>query len=341
MTALQQKDDTKQSPLDRLQGDMAADMKAVNAMIINHMQSEVPLIPHLASYLIAAGGKRIRPLLTLASTSLFDGDMTRAHRLAACVEFIHTATLLHDDVVDNSDQRRGKDSANIVFGNEASVLVGDFLFSRAFQLMVADGSLDVLRILSTASAVIAEGEVLQLSVQNNLDTTLEDYIKVIEGKTASLFAAACEVGPVIANQDSLSIEAMREYGLYLGMSFQIVDDVLDYNANRAKLGKTVGDDFREGKMTAPVILALQQATSEEQKFWQRTLGNKDQKEGDLETALELMTKYDTLNQGMDLARKYGEKAIQSLQKVPASKVPASPLRNTLENLVSFTIERDH
>ncbi|HPD83143.1 MAG: polyprenyl synthetase family protein [Alphaproteobacteria bacterium] len=336
MTALQQKDDTKQSPLDRLQGDMAADMKAVNAMILNHMQSEVPLIPHLASYLIAAGGKRIRPLLTLASTSLFDGDMTRAHRLAACVEFIHTATLLHDDVVDNSDQRRGKESANIVFGNEASVLVGDFLFSRAFQLMVTDGSLDVLRILSTASAVIAEGEVLQLSVQNNLDTTLEDYLKVIEGKTASLFAAACEVGPVIANQNTQSIEAMREYGLYLGIAFQIVDDVLDYNANRAKLGKTVGDDFREGKMTAPVILALQQATSEEQKFWQRTLGNKDQKEGDLETALELMTKYDTLNQGMDLARKYGEKAIQSLQKVPTS-----PLRNTLENLVSFTIERDH
>lgn len=296
MSAVQQKVKNGASPLDILQKDMAIDMKAVNAMILDHMQSDVPLIPHLASYLIAAGGKRIRPLLTLASTALFDGDMVRAHRLAAAVEFIHTATLLHDDVVDDSDQRRGKDSANIVFGNEASVLVGDFLFSRAFQLMVADGSLEVLRILSTASAVIAEGEVLQLSVQNNLDTTMQDYRAVIEGKTASLFAAACEVGPVIADQDETTIKAMRDYGMYLGMAFQVVDDVLDYNAERAKLGKAVGDDFREGKMTAPIILAIEKATDKERQFWQRTLGDKDQKDGDLETALELMQKYDTLIQ---------------------------------------------
>ncbi len=334
MSAVQQKV-KNQSPLDILQAEMAVDMKAVNAMILDHMQSDVPLIPHLASYLIAAGGKRIRPLLTLASTALFNGDMLRAHRLAASVEFIHTATLLHDDVVDDSDTRRGKDSANIIFGNEASVLVGDFLFSRAFQLMVADGSLEVLRILSTASAVIAEGEVLQLSVQNNLDTTMADYVNVIEGKTASLFAAACEVGPVIAEQDEETIKAMREYGMYLGTAFQIVDDVLDYNAERTKLGKTVGDDFREGKMTAPIILAIEQATAQEREFWQRTLGDKDQKDGDLDTAIELMIKYDTFNQGMKMARDYGDKAIESL-----SQIPNTELKLTLENLIKFIIERE-
>lgn len=325
-----------ESPLYILQAEMAEDMKAVNAMILKHMQSDVPLIPQLASYLIAAGGKRIRPLLTLASTALFNGDMIRAHRLAASVEFIHTATLLHDDVVDDSDTRRGKDSANIVFGNEASVLVGDFLFSRAFQLMVADGSLEVLRILSNASAVIAEGEVLQLSVQSNLDTSMADYEAVIEGKTASLFAAACEVGPVIAEQDQTIIDAMREYGLYLGMAFQVVDDVLDYNAEQAKLGKTIGDDFREGKMTAPIILAIKKADAQEREFWQRTLGDKNQQNGDLETALELMNKYDTLNQGMALAHQYGEKAVQALQGV----LP-SPLRDILENIIEFTINRNH
>lgn len=313
---------------------MAMDMKAVNVMILDHMQSDVALIPHLASYLIAAGGKRIRPLLTLSCTALFDGDMPRAHRLAASVEFIHTATLLHDDVVDDSVQRRGKDSANIVFGNEASVLVGDFLFSRAFQLMVADGSLEVLRILSTASAVIAEGEVLQLSVQNNLDTSMDDYLRVIEGKTASLFAAACEVGPVIANQDKQTIQAMRDYGMHLGMAFQIIDDVLDYNAERAKLGKTVGDDFREGKMTAPVLIAIENATEEEKKFWQRTLGDKDQQDGDLERAQELIAKYDAITKGMDMAQEYGNKAIQNLNGLPESL-----LKNTLADLISFTINR--
>lgn len=333
MSALQQKEN--QNPLDILQANMAVDMKAVNAMILDNMQSKVPLIPHLASYLIAAGGKRIRPLLTLASTALSEGDMTRAHRLAAAVEFIHTATLLHDDVVDDSTERRGKDSANVVFGNEASVLVGDFLFSRAFQLMVADGSLDVLRILSTASAIIAEGEVLQLSAQNNLDTTMADYIAVIEGKTASLFAAACEVGPIIANQDATTVSAMRDYGMNLGMAFQIIDDVLDYNANRAKLGKIVGDDFREGKMTAPVILALEQADADEKEFWQRTLGDKNQQEGDLETAQKLITKYDTLAHGMDMARGYGDKAIHAL-----TILPKTPLRDILEGIVAFTITRE-
>ena len=336
MSALQPKNENIQNPLDILQDQMNDDMNAVNEMIVKHMQSDVALIPQLASYLIAAGGKRIRPLLTLSCTALFDGDMTRAHRLATAVEFIHTATLLHDDVVDDSDERRGKPSANIAFGNEASVLVGDFLFSRAFQLMVADGSLDVLRILSNASAIIAEGEVMQLSVQNNIETTMDDYAKVIEGKTASLFAAACEVGPIIANQDAATVQALRDYGMNLGMAFQVIDDVLDYSSTREKIGKAVGDDFREGKMTAPVLFAIEQADDSEKEFWQRTLGDKNQNEGDLEKAQKLITKHAALKQGMNLAHNYGDQAIKSLNALPDSH-----LKQTLINLVSFTINRDY
>lgn len=315
---------------------MNGDMLKVNELILQHMQSEVALIPQLASYLIAAGGKRIRPLLTLSATALFDGDMIRAHRLAAAVEFIHTATLLHDDVVDDSIQRRGKDSANVVFGNEASVLVGDFLFSRAFQLMTADGSLDVLRILSNASAIIAEGEVKQLTTQSNLDTSMDDYRAVIEGKTASLFAAACEVGPVIAGQNEGNIKALRDYGMALGMAFQIVDDILDYNAEREKLGKTIGDDFREGKITAPIIIALEEANDEECTFWNRTLKDKDQKEGDLKTAQDILIRHNSLYKGLDMARTYGNHAIAALEPLANSNLKA-----TLQNLVSFTIERQH
>lgn len=329
------------NPLDVLQDQMATDMDAVNQMIMTHMQSDVPLIPQLASYLIAAGGKRIRPLLTLSCTALFEGDtlkdnMTRAHRLAACVEFIHTATLLHDDVVDDSDERRGKKSAHMIFGNEASVLVGDFLFSRAFQLMVADGNLDVLKILSDASAIIAEGEVLQLSAQNNIETTMDEYKKVIQGKTASLFAAACEVGPVIAGQDEATVKALRDYGMNLGMAFQIIDDVLDYSATQEKLGKAVGDDFKEGKMTAPVLFAIENADAIQKEFWQRTLGDKDQTEDDLATAKNIITQTKALEKGMDLARHYGDNAIQNL-----STLPSSTLKQTLIDLVSFTLNREY
>jgi len=336
MTALKQKKDKMQSPLDILSERMATDMDAVNAMIVTHMQSDVALIPTLASYLIAAGGKRVRPLLTLASTALFDGDMTRAHRLAAAVEFIHTATLLHDDVVDDSNQRRGKDSANIVFGNEASVLVGDFLFSRAFQLMVADGSLDVLRILSNASAIIAEGEVKQLSTQNNLETTMDDYRKVIEGKTASLFAAACEVGPIIAEQDIKIVKALSDYGMALGMAFQIVDDVLDYDADRLKLGKDIGDDFREGKMTVPILFALEKASPQEHDFWTRTLGERNQNEDDFGRAQNLIIEHDGLNKGHVMAQEYGNQAINALRLVPNSDI-----KEILINIIQFIIHRDH
>lgn len=328
-------DAPKIDALGQLQDMFAGDMEQVNQVILDQMQSDVPLIPQVASYLIASGGKRVRPLLTLAATSLFSGDMARAHGLAAAVEFIHTATLLHDDVVDSSDERRGKESANIVFGNEASVLVGDFLFSRAFQLMVAGGSLTVLDILSTASAVIAEGEVKQLSIQNDIDTSKEDYLSVIEGKTASLFAAACEVGPVIANQSEALVVAMRSYGHNLGMAFQIIDDLMDYSSSRAAMGKAIGDDFKEGKITAPILFSLQQADKQEREFWQRVIGDKEQRQGDFDHALSLIYKYDGLGQSKALAHDYGARALSALEIMPAGAV-----RSLLQDLINFTIERN-
>ncbi len=324
------------NPLDRLYDLLSQDMQDVNGMIMARMDSPVALIPQLAGYLIAAGGKRIRPLLTLASAKLCGADMPRAQRLATAVEFIHSATLLHDDVVDDSHERRGQKSANVVFGNTASVLVGDFLFSRAFQLMVEDGSLTTLKILSDASAVIAEGEVLQLSTQNNLKTSMDDYLKVIEGKTASLFSAACEVGPVIAGSPLSHQDALRSYGLSLGMAFQIVDDVLDYNAERQKLGKTVGDDFREGKITAPILMALEQATSSELTFWKRTLQDKEQSDQDLTQAQDILHRHDAYARGLALAENYGVRALESL-----NALPSSPITLAMADLVTFTLNRSH
>ncbi len=312
------------------------DMDKVNEMILARMDSPVPMIPQLAGYLIAAGGKRIRPLMTLAATALYHGNMIRAHRLATAVEFIHSATLLHDDVVDDSDERRGQKSANIVFGNEASVLVGDFLFSRAFQLMVEDGNLEVLRILSDASAIIAQGEVLQLAAQGDLTTSMDTYLEVIKGKTASLFAAACEVGPLIAGKDKYAAQTMAEYGMNLGIAFQIADDVLDYSAKREKLGKAVGDDFREGKMTAPVILALQSANDEERAFWQRTMAEKKQDDSDLIRAQSILSRHGALDKGLKLARDYAQKAREAL-----AEGPDSPFRATLDDLAIYAVEREY
>lgn len=337
MTAIKpiQAKKTSESPLDRLQSLLDGDMGAVNDMIIARMESPVPMIPQLAGYLIAAGGKRIRPLMTLAATTLYGGDMVRAHRLATAVEFIHTATLLHDDVVDDSGERRGQKSANVLFGNEASVLVGDFLFSRAFQLMVEDGNLHVLKVLSDASAIIAQGEVLQLSVQGNLDTSMDEYLNVIKGKTAALFAAACEVGPLISNDDRNAAQVMCEYGMNLGIAFQIADDVLDYSAKQEKLGKAVGDDFREGKMTAPVIFALQKASAEERDFWLRTLAHKDQTDSDLVRAQSLLARHGALDQSVQLARSYAQKAREAL-----AEAPDSPVRAILDDLALFTVDRE-
>ncbi len=327
-----------ESPLDRLGTALAGDLEAVNRLILDKMQSEVPLIPKLAGYLIAAGGKRIRPLMTLASAGLFSYTGTRHHALASCVEFIHTATLLHDDVVDDSDQRRGRASANAVFGNEAAVLVGDFLFSRAFELMVADGSLDVLRILSKASATIAEGEVLQLSNNGNLDIRQEDYLRVITAKTAVLFAAACEVGGVVAGRPQDDCRALYDYGLNLGIAFQMADDVLDYSASEAKLGKSVGDDFREGKMTLPVVLALQNVSAEERVFWDRCFVGREQREGDLEQAQTILQKRGLHEEGLRLAHTYGGRARTALERISA---PKTELWQMLDDLVGFAVERPY
>jgi octaprenyl-diphosphate synthase len=325
----------EQNALEHLSQFLKTDMAQVNSLIIDHMQSSVPLIPQLAGYLIASGGKRIRPLMTLAATRLLDEKTSRPYKLAAAVEFIHTATLLHDDVVDISDKRRGKPSANVVFGNQSSVLVGDFLFSRAFELMVADGSLDVLRILSHASAVITEGEVLQLSIQNKLDTTLEQYLQVIEAKTAILFSAACEIGPIIANKPDYA-KALSDYGLNLGMAFQIADDILDYSADEAKLGKTVGDDFREGKMTSPVIYALQNASDKDKNFWHRAFVDNQQTPQDLKIAQDLIVNSQAYSQTLELAKFYAEKAVESLKQLPPS-----PLKQILENLAFYAVRRQN
>lgn len=321
--------------LDKLTVLVADDLKACNALIIDRMQSPVELIPQLAGYIIAAGGKRLRPVLTLASARLcrYGGD--RHQGLAACVEFIHTATLLHDDVVDESDLRRGLASANAVFGNKASVLVGDFLFSRAFELMVEDGSLDVLRILSHASAVIAEGEVLQLTTSNDTGTSEQAYLDVIRSKTAELFAAACQIGAVVAERPSVEEDALFAYGLNLGIAFQLVDDVLDYSALQARLGKTVGDDFREGKITLPVILAYRRGSDEERVFWNRALEEMEQGEGDLDKAIGLMNQHGALRDTVERARHYGAIARDALGIFPDSEE-----KTALLDVIDFVIDRE-
>ena len=268
MTASVHHLDARRAPsLDPLIQLVAADMNAVNAVILDRMQSKVALIPELAGHLIAGGGKRMRPMLTLASAALCDYPGSRHHKLAAAVEFIHTATLLHDDVVEGSDMRRGKTAASLIWGNPASVLVGDFLFSRAFELMVEDGSLKVLKILSHASAVIAEGEVDQLTAQRRIDTDEDHYLEIIAAKTAALFAAACRIAPVVAEAGDEAEAALDCFGRNLGIAFQLVDDSIDYSSDAATMGKGQGDDFRDGKMTLPVILAYARGTERDRAFW--------------------------------------------------------------------------
>jgi octaprenyl-diphosphate synthase len=312
------------------------DLQRVNRLILERMHSPVALIPQLAGHIISAGGKRLRPMLTLAAARLCGYQGDRHLALAASVEFIHTATLLHDDVVDASDLRRGLATANALWGNKPSVLVGDFLFSRAFQLMVGDGSLEVLRILSNASAVIAEGEVLQLITANDLSTTEAAYLEVIGSKTAALFAAASEIGGVIAERPQDEIAALESYGRNLGMAFQLVDDMLDYSARQAELGKTVGDDFRDGKMTLPIVLALQQADAEEREFWRRTLEEQEQVDSDLARAIQLMRKHGTLDATLARARSYAEAAIEALLIFPDQ-----PIRSALIEVAEFCLQRGY
>ena len=331
----------KKPSLDALTAIVAEDLKAVNALIVQKMESPVALIPQLAGHIIAAGGKRLRPMLTLAAARMcgYATDRAGAQRhvaLATCVEFIHTATLLHDDVVDESNLRRGLASANAMFGNKPSVLVGDFLFSRAFELMVEDGSLDVLRILSHASAVIAEGEVLQLITTNDTETGETAYLDVIMGKTAQLFAAACRVGAVVAERPMVEEDALETYGMNLGIVFQLVDDVLDYSAEQAKLGKTVGDDFREGKITLPVILAFRRGDDDERAFWRRTLEDLEQTDDDLKHAIELMTRHRALEDTLKRAHHYGAIARDSL-----GIFKDGPVKQAFHDLIDFCIERAH
>jgi len=302
----------KKPSLDALVALTGDDMKKVNQLIVDNMQSPVVLIPQLAAHIVAAGGKRMRPMLTLAAARLCGYEGERHMGLAACVEFIHTATLLHDDVVDESDLRRGRPSANAIWDNKACVLVGDFLFSRSFELMVADGSLEVLAILSNASAVIAEGEVHQLMTANDTETGETAYLEVIEGKTAKLFAAAARIGAVVADRPKVEEEALDAYGMNLGVAFQIIDDALDYSAKQAELGKAIGDDFREGKITLPVILAFRRGNDEERTFWRRTLEDLDQKDGDFEHAMELLDKHKALEDTLERARHYGAIARDAL-----------------------------
>ena len=321
--------------LQRLHDIVADDMAAVNREIVARMSSEVPLIPELAGHIVAAGGKRVRPLLTLATSRMCGYEGKNHIELAACVEFIHTATLLHDDVVDESKLRRGGASANAMFGNSASVLVGDFLFSRSFQLMVQIGSLEVLNILSSASATIAEGEVLQLSTANNPDTTVDEYYEVIRGKTAALFAAAARVGPVLAGRSEVDAEALEAYGINLGLAFQIVDDVLDYNADQKALGKSIGDDFREGKVTLPVLLAFARGDDGARAFWRRTIEHEDQKPGDLEQAIAYLQETDAIAVSAKAARHFANEAKEALSSVRGDE----SISKALADVADFCVER--
>jgi octaprenyl-diphosphate synthase len=313
---------------------VAHDMNAVNSVILDRMQSDVPLIPELAGHLIAGGGKRMRPMLTLACAKLLDYPGARHHKLAAAVEFIHTATLLHDDVVDGSDLRRGKRTANIIWGNPASVLVGDFLFSRSFELMVEDGSLKVLRILSNASAVIAEGEVDQLTAQRRVETTEDHYLSIISAKTAALFAAACRIAAVVAERPEEEEQALDSYGRNLGIAFQLVDDAIDYASDEATMGKDVGDDFRDGKVTLPVILAYARGSAEDKAFWRDAMLGHRASDADLQRATGLLRETGALADTLAHARHYGQRAIDALGGFPQSAAKAA-----LTEAVAFAVAR--
>ena len=320
--------------LDRLVDLVATDMERVNTAILARTGSQVTMIPEVANHLISSGGKRLRPMLTIAMAKLagYGGD---GHiKLAAAVEFMHTATLLHDDVVDESDMRRGKLAARMLWGNEASVLVGDFLLGQAFKMMVEVGNLHALEILSSAATVIAEGEVMQLGTAKNTATNEDEYLAVIRGKTAELFAAACEVGPALASKDKAQQAACRSFGMNLGIAFQLIDDALDYGGKSAKLGKNVGDDFREGKVTLPVVLSFRRGSEQERAFWNRTLGEGKVEEGDLDTALALLAKHHAIEDTVGRARHYG-----AIAKDALALVADSPMKQALEESVDFCIAR--
>ena len=322
--------------IEHLVGLVAPDMERVNGAILSRTGSEVTMIPEVANHLITSGGKRLRPMLTVAMAALtgYAGD---GHvKLAAAVEFMHTATLLHDDVVDGSEMRRGRLAARMLWGNEASVLVGDFLLGQAFKMMVEVGSLHALGILSSAAAVIAEGEVMQLAAAKNTATTEDEYLAVIRAKTAELFAAACEVGPTLSARPKAEQAACRSFGMNLGIAFQLVDDALDYGGKAAKLGKNIGDDFREGKVTLPVVLSFRRGSEGERAFWVRTIEKGEVADNDLETAVGLITKHRAIEDTITRAQHYG-----AIAKDALALFPASPLKQALEEAVEFCTARTH
>ena len=322
--------------VDRLVALSRDDMARVDALVRDRMQSPVSLIPALAEHLISAGGKRLRPLLTVAASRLCGDGGSGALKLAAAVEFIHTATLLHDDVVDASSLRRGKVAAHLIWGGASSVLVGDFLFARAFELMVETDSLRALQILATASRVIAEGEVLQLTRAHDLSLDQATYLEIIKAKTAKLFAAAAEVGAMVAGRNGPERVALQSFGMNLGIAFQLVDDALDYSGREAKLGKSVGDDFREGKITLPVILAFLRGGAVDREFWKRTIEKLDQRPDDLEQAHGLIERHGALSDTLERARHYGAMARDAL-----GLFPSTPLKSALLEAVDFAIDRAH
>ncbi|MEM8979426.1 MAG: polyprenyl synthetase family protein [Pseudomonadota bacterium] len=328
-----------QKPHDRLLSALSAEMEAVTEVIRARMASEhAPRIPEVSAHLVEAGGKRLRPLLTLATAAMCGYEGEDHIKLAATVEFIHTATLLHDDVVDESGQRRGRPTANLLWDNKSSVLVGDYLFARSFQLMVETGSLKVLDILSNAAATIAEGEVLQLTASQNLSTNEEIYLKIVRGKTAALFSAATQVGGVISNVPAEHEQALFDYGDALGISFQIVDDLLDYDGDTSKTGKNIGDDFRERKLTLPVIYAVDAArgaeSDQELTFWRRTIERGDQRPGDLEEALRLITVHRTLEKTRAQAVAWRDRSKSALASLPQAEIG-----DMLMDLADYVVER--
>ncbi|MXP24601.1 polyprenyl synthetase family protein [Altererythrobacter indicus] len=321
--SVKMKDRSSQPSLDPILSLTAPSMEAVNAVILDRMQSEIPLIPALAGHLISGGGKRMRPMLTLAGAELVGYKGNHHHKLAAAVEFLHTATLLHDDVVDGSETRRGKEAANMIYGNPATVLVGDFLFARAFELMVDADNLRALKVLSDASVIIAQGEVDQLTAQRKIETSEEHYLHIIGAKTAALFSAASRISAVIADCPPEQEKALDDYGRYLGIAFQLVDDAIDYDSERAEMGKDQGDDFREGKMTLPVILAYEKGTSEERKFWQEAIAGFRTEDEDLAHAVQLINRHGTIAATRERALEFADKACDALSIFPDSKARAA------------------
>jgi octaprenyl-diphosphate synthase len=312
----------------------AADLGRVNELILSKAGSDVELIPEIANHLISSGGKRLRPMVTLAAAQMFGYSGEGHVKLATSVEFMHTATLLHDDVVDESDLRRGRKTARMIWGNQASVLVGDFLLGQAFRMMVDVGSLEALDILSAAACVIAEGEVMQLAAAKNLETTEDEYFSVIKAKTAALFSAAAEVGPVIAAASKTDRAALRSYGMNLGLAFQLVDDALDYGGSSSELGKNVGDDFREGKVTLPVILSYRRGSPQERKFWTAAIEENATDDAALDRAIALMARHGSIADTIGRARHFGEIARDAL-----APLKATPQKTALLDVIDFCISR--